>query len=415
MEMLRAALGDEAGTAAFLAEWPASQAAMPTGELFLLDPSFVWAAAREAALDPDLELALTAAARRLAGNPLARALAWHVYHRLFRAPRFSAAEVRTWPVLTALLGEDAGLLYILALLGALPEARALHRAHGVPESVVRVTLHDLQRWADHYRRHRGTWGVAPAELPWFRLHMRGDLYDLGRLQFQPDRWSIAARAFRHRTSGAVIALSEAGVRYTAHGLRAADGEDGSDKTWTARLAWEPDWVIGHRITPMGMARKEVTHLARADWAEALVPGDPVLQLHIPRAAPLDLEACRRSLEAALRFFASHFPNWPFVAFACESWLLDPRLDALLAPAANLVRFQRQMYLVPKVGNQADSLEWVFDGHQGDLARAPRDTSLRRAVLNHLEAGGELSGGGCFLFPEDLPAWGTDTYRRGYVA
>jgi len=415
MGMLRAALDDEAGTAALLAEWPASQAAMPNGELFFLDPSFLAAAAQEAALEPDLTSALIAAARRIAGKPLGRALVWHVYHRLFRAPRYSAAEVRTWPVPTALIGDDAGLLYLLALLGALPEARTLHRAHGVPGSVVRDTLHDLQRWAAHYRRHRGIWGVAPAQLPWFRLHMRGELYDLGRLQFQPDRWRVAARAYRHRISGAVTAMSEDGVRYTAAGLRAESGETDLDRTWIARLHSGPRWVIGHRITPMGAARKELTRLARADWAAALVPGDPVLQLHVPRGTPLDLEACRRALEAAPRFFATCFPEWRFVAFACQSWLLDPRLDALLAPTTNLVRFQRQMYLVPLAGNQEDALEWVFDGQQADLGRAPRDTSLRRAVLNHLEAGGELGGGGCFLFPEDQPAWGTDVYRRSYVA
>jgi hypothetical protein len=387
---------------------------VPDGEVFFLTPSFVGAAARAADLEPALMSAMMAAARRIAGTPLARALAWHVHQRLFWAPRIRAAEVEIWPVPTAVAGVNAGMLYLLALLGALPEARALHRAHGVPGSVARDTLRDLQRWAEHYRRHRGVWGIAPAQLPWFRLHMRGELYELGRLQFQPDRWRVAARAYRHRTSGAVTALSEDGVRYTIAGLRAEAGENDPEGNWIARLESEPEWVIGHQITPMGRAERELSRLPRADWAEALVPGDPVLQLHIPSGAPLDLEACRRALEAAPRFFSTHFPDRPLVAFACKSWLLDPRLDGLLPPGANLVRFQRQMYLVPLPGNQEDALEWVFDGEQADLAAAPRDTLLRRAVLNHLEKGGQLGGGGCFLFPEDLPAWGTEMYRRAYV-
>src|SRR6185437_844244 len=76
MGMLRAALGDGAGSTALLAGWPASQAVMPDGEVFFLDPSFVAAAARQAELDPDLECAMLSAARRIAGNPLARALVW---------------------------------------------------------------------------------------------------------------------------------------------------------------------------------------------------------------------------------------------------------------------------------------------------------------------------------------------------
>jgi hypothetical protein len=33
------------------------------------------------------------------------------------------------------------------------------------------------------------------------------------------------------------------------------------------------------------------------------------------------------------------------------------------------------------------------------------------VLDHLLSGGHFRGGGCFLLPEDLPAWDTDVYRR----
>jgi hypothetical protein len=406
------ALGTAENTTALLEGWAASQATLPEGPLFFLDPSYLAAAAREAGLNPDFAAALTAAARRIAADPVARALAWHAYYRLLRAPTFNRRQVLQWPVPTAILGEDASLFYLLALLGGLPEMRTLYRAHGVPYPVARETLGDLQRWADHYRRRHGVWGIAPSEVPWFRLHFRGELYGLGRLQFEPGRWFPAARAFRHRDLGVVTAISEAGIRYRPDGRRAGP-DDPHDEAgvWTAGLVLGKEWVLGHRISPVGLAERAEIRLARADWTEVLTPGDPVLYLHIPRGAPLDLAACRQSFERALEFFPLHFPERSFVAFACESWLLDAQLEQMLPASSNLVRFQRQMYLIPLVGNQADVLDWVFDGAYSNPAQAPRDTVLRRAVLDHLQRGGRLHGGGCFLLFEDLSAWGTAGYRQ----
>jgi hypothetical protein len=406
------ALGNAENTRALLEGWPASRTVLPEGSLFFLDPSYLAAAAREAGLDPDFAAALTVAARRIAADSVVRLLARHVYYRLFRVPTFDRQQAQRWPVPTAILGEDAGLFYLLALLGGLPEMRALYRAHGVPDAVARETLGDLQRWADHYRRRHGVWGIEPSEVPWFRLHFRGELYGLGRLQFEPGRWFLEAHAFRHRDLGVVMALSEDGIRYRPDGQRAGPDEprDG-EGVWTARLVLGKEWVIGHRITPEGSVQRAETRLARADWAEVLKPGDPVLHLHIPRGAPLDLAACRQSFERALEFFPLHFPERSFVAFACESWLLDAQLEQMLSASSNLVRFQRQMYLIPMVGNQTDVLDWIFDGEYSNPAQAPRDTVLRRAVLDHLRRGGRMRGGGCFLLFTDLPAWGTACYRE----
>ena len=88
----------------------------------------------------------------------------------------------------------------------------------------------------------------------------------------------------------------------------------------------------------------------------------------------------------------------FVAFACDSWLLDAQLEGLLPPLSNIVRFLRRLYLVPSQGNPESALEWVFDGMPADPARAPRDT-LRRMVVDHPAGVGELYGAAGFLLPE----------------
>jgi len=180
--------------------------------------------------------------------------------------------------------------------------------------------------------------------------------------------------------------------------------------WSARLTITEDEVVGHRILPVGRAEQVVTRLSREEWRPVLAPGDPVLHLHIPQAAPLDMDACRRSLDEAVSFFPAHFPDRPFRAFACYSWLLDAQLEELLPETSNIVRFLRQMYLIPVVDNGSAPFFFAFDEAPTDLRLAPRDTTLRRVLVDHVLGGGRWRGGGCFLLPEDLPAWGTDIYR-----
>ncbi|MFJ9540732.1 acyltransferase domain-containing protein [Streptomyces sp. NPDC101225] len=74
---------------------------------------------------------------------------------------------------------------VYVFVAALPFTRAYHRARGVPDDVSRRTLADLGRnMAVHRRRH----GRAGVQAPWWLTrHFRGELYQLGRLQFERTR------------------------------------------------------------------------------------------------------------------------------------------------------------------------------------------------------------------------------------
>ncbi|MFE0174773.1 acyltransferase domain-containing protein [Streptomyces sp. NPDC059002] len=87
-----------------------------------------------------------------------------------------------FPVLPAGLGELGRCFFLYVYVAALPYARAYHRGRGIPDDVSRRTLADLGRHLAVHRRARGSRGlVVPG---WLALHFRGELYQLGRLQFQ---------------------------------------------------------------------------------------------------------------------------------------------------------------------------------------------------------------------------------------
>lgn len=75
--------------------------------------------------------------------------------------------------------------HVFVFVAALPYVRAYHRERGIPDDISRRTLADLGRGLVLHRRRYGVGGlVAPT---WFSLHFHGELFQLGRLQYQRSR------------------------------------------------------------------------------------------------------------------------------------------------------------------------------------------------------------------------------------
>ncbi|WP_217235632.1 acyltransferase domain-containing protein [Streptomyces sp. AC555_RSS877] len=74
---------------------------------------------------------------------------------------------------------------VYVFVAALPHTRAYHRERGIPADVSRRTLADLGRCMTVHRRRYGITGVQDPR--WLTRHFRGELYQLGRLQFERAR------------------------------------------------------------------------------------------------------------------------------------------------------------------------------------------------------------------------------------
>lgn len=395
-------------------------AATRPASLTFLEPDFIRRACEEAGLAAAItDQALTTAAR-VRGDDALQALAWWYHVRLF-GPADRRPRTRELPLLTAALGDEAGMFNVLILLSGTPHMRAVHRARGVPASVTRESITDLNinLHTEDYLAETGCWGIGNGILGWLLLTWWGELYRLGRLQFIPSNFRSPFHAYRHRSSGAVTALSDAGLTYRADGQR--DGSAGifdPEGTWTSIVRVEDNAVTGNPVSPLGYVLREPITLALDEWAPVMGSTSPCLDIHIPAGAPMDFEQCGDSLRMALDFFPRHFPEKPFVGFACHSWILDTLFPDLLPLTSNLVRFQREVYLFP-IPHGGGVIRRVF-GHgfeekdgtvsDADRARLPRGTGMQRAFAAHLDEGGRFRGGGCFLLKEDLN-WGSEVYRR----
>jgi GNAT domain-containint protein/N-acyltransferase family protein len=117
-------------------------------------------------------------------------------------------------------------------------------------------------------------------------------------------------------------------------------------------------------------------------------GEPVIGVHIPERGPLDPAACDESLRWAAEFFPRHFPERECRYATCHSWLLDPQLAEYLRPESNVVKFQQRFTPIPG-GKDDDAavFEFVFRTMKADLDSLPQNTTLERAVVQHIRGGG----------------------------
>jgi len=393
-------------------EWDVSRESMPPDELPFLTPHAVAESCQWAGFGAGTISYLESAAERIAADPVLARLAWHCHHLLCRSESYRRGDSGSWPLLEELPGQEAGAFYLLIALSGIPQARAFHQSRGIPEPIARDTYSDTLIWANDYKEKNGVCGMHAHNLPWLFNHLKGDLFRLVRLQFMQRPFRQKLQVFRNRSTRQVRVLADTGTEYRSDGqLNGTGREFDPDGAWISQLLMDQDQVTGTPIHPTGIALREEIALPLDQWECVLKPGDPILEIHIPAGSPMDFDACGESFCLAVDFFPRYFPDRPFKAFCCGSWLLNTQFQDMLPPDSNMVRFQGEFYLFPILSGGRSGFGRIFGSDNQDILTAPRDTTLRRAVLDHLEAGGYLRGGGGLLFAEDLN-WGKQVYQTG---
>ncbi|MFD0960449.1 acyltransferase domain-containing protein [Paenibacillus chungangensis] len=303
-----------------------------------------------------------------------------------------------------MMGSKDGMLAALLLLQMMPWTYRYYRKLTIPDAIFVHTMSDLSIWMVHHYREHGEWGVS--NLGWLFNHLGGRLFRLGRLQFKLSRFPYAAVVFRHMHDGRLLALSEGGVSYRMDGR--VDGTNGiyeEDRfKRIARFQAEDEGFTGLPINGEGLAHDEEAYLSASEWKPVLRRGDCALEVHIAEGSKLDHELCRASMEEAISFYSTYFPEQPFHVFVCTSWLLDAQLQAILPAQSNIVKFQRDFHLLPVKSDERETYERVFGSGTLDITKDQGDTSLRRAIIAHVESGRRLHGGGGFILRDELGSY-----------
>ena len=335
----------------------------------------------------DMIAVLCAAARRIAADEGLRSLflAEQQKHGPQNLWQQSWDDLPMDEAVTAVM-EEPSQFYYLSYLAALPWTLERYRQMGIPEVVFDDTIRQLPFLFLEKHDDTGRWEYAG--FGWIWRHLAAQLYRLGRMQFMAIPYARGERVFRNRGDGTLAVLCNPAMALRADGW--ADGAGGrhEEHPWHGVCERTTEGWRGNPVSREGRVLGELIELPDTLWEPALFPGDTVLDMHIPKDGDFTPDTCRESVAMAEAFFARHFPEITFKGLFCHTWMFTAQLDQFLKPGSHILAFRDEFHRLPVAGSVNYLWKFVF-GEAYTRENAPRDTSLRRAVLEHLDASGEV--------------------------
>lgn len=385
-------------------EWDLSGEIFPGPEaIFFLSDKFIGKYADIVGVDVDGIAHLVEVASKLRQNVESARFLWHLYYLLWISPnRLDELPVDP-PAPGGYSSDIAATQFLLLAMAGCPAAEALHRKYDIPEVIYRDTMEDIGVWVNYFREELG-WaaGVSPHISNWLLCHTRGEIFRLGRLQFKTKRdFPEYLRVYRHRVDGKLLALAAPGQRFNSHGYY--DGVSGAydPNAWESVFEVSKGSVTGNQIDAHGYAWKETMTFDLAEWEEYIMPGDNMLDIHIPATGPITPMECMESISLATVFFKKYFPDNFFKGFICTSWLLDPQFKDFIPADSNILAFQRLGMLFP-VPDESETVWRVFGLKARDdgINSVQHKTSLQRSLAEFAKDGGRFRSGGMLITIEN---------------
>ena len=351
-------------------------------------------------------------AKKINNNPALKRLFVHMHYMFFISPDYIKNIGDKSLKMEDVLKEEGFSFNLLLALSGVNVCKQYFDSLNMPGDVSEGAIKDISLWVTHFKNNIGVTRLNTRMLHWECGLLKGNLYRLGRLQFNIRPFKGEIIVFRNKKTNQVQALVNDGIVINSSGQ--FDGVDGVfDETgaWTSKLLRNEQHIIGNPVSPQGNIQHETICLELSEWDEVLAPGDPILDTHIPAGEKLDIRTCAESMQYAIKFFAKYFPDKSFKGWACHSWFLDNQYEMILPESSNILKFQRELYLYPINQSGEDSYWRIFgeNGMKDGIEKAPRNNSMQRAIAEFIEKGGKLRAGGGFFLKDDMP-WGKQVYN-----
>jgi hypothetical protein len=294
-----------------------------------------------------------------------------------------------------------------------PVMRKTHAARNIPEEISIACCSRLREFFDRPKKTQGYSGILPQTLYWQRHYSSGRLFRIGRFEYELCRKVRKEDVFgyRNRKTGQMILLAGDNIRFHSNGLCLQPDEDIAEAAFTSKLSEDEDTVCGYPVHPEGYVLEEKIILKKKEWNLVFDEETYCLTMHIPAGSGLKTDICRASFLQAVEFFNTYFPDKPFEVFRCLSWIFNTDFIEVL-PDSNLAKFMKEFYLFPYVSSKTEGIFFAFDRQYDELKELPRENynSLQNFMLDTLENGGRLRGGGMTIHKDDVKFIGSQYYR-----
>ena len=269
----------------------------------------------------------------------------------------------------------------LALFAMVPYTAQKIAHRNLPPELSHYILNNCEMCVDYYKARYGAPGCNL--IAWYQRAIEGHLIRIGRLEIE-----ICA-TFR----GGSVYENAAGERVTlCHDKRlhrdgfplGSHGYEDEAGAFDATLTETNDAYIGYPYLANGHVKTSTVALQKTAWRQILKNGDPVISLHIPAGGGLTPEIVDETLAQTRKVMAAYFPDVPYKAFVCSSWLLDPQLIALAGDPSNIAAFLRRFTPMAQKSNGDAVFNFIFFDPERriPLADLPENTRLQRALKQH---------------------------------
>ncbi len=284
-----------------------------------------------------------------------------------------------------MLNLDAHLLPVVYIDWMLPEVFEEFKHQGIPELVLLESMKDIEIWIKVYRRYHGN-KVGLDQIEWVFRSVSGKVRRFGSLQFEEVTYEFPFLILKNRRTGEYNALACPGLKADQDGY--FSGTNGrhfirESETYVSVLdetvtGFSPD------LTQGVLNMENAVTLNMSDWELLLAPGEKAVAVHIPEGADLSPDKIDSALETAKEYYTGSL-------LVCDSWLLDPHLEAILPEKSRIISFMERFYKMPLKAERPQILERVmgFDCSMDNLENYPCSTSLQISLKKYLLGGKEM--------------------------
>ena len=225
-------------------------------------------------------------------------------------------------------------------------------------------------------------GAPGYELLWWsQYYIQAKLLLIERLEIEFfTKFVSDAIVYKNKKGNIVTLAHELLLHRDGFALGATNYED-EEGSYTAYVEETEDEWIGQPFKENGFVSEEKIELSKHEWEIVLQKGDPVLGLHIPPFGRMSPEQIDKTIEEAKIFAKEHFPDYPYKAFTCSSWLMDPQLDEILEADSNIVKFRQRFHSLARKSNGTAVFNFIFNkpNMNFEIKDLPEETKLQRAL------------------------------------
>lgn len=290
-------------------------------------------------------------------------------------------------------------LHLFPAIPTMPESVSHLRGRGVPEDVIAATMGEYDFCVDMCNTRLGRPAFDFGRLKWISRVIHDQLIRIGRFKYDlPGNYMEGVRVYRNGSGELVIFADNLQIHRSGRILGSVGHTDG-DGSFLAEITETEDTVIGHKAVD-GIVERTLTTLSKKEWQLCLSEADAMPRIHIPSDGNFDQETVNASYARAREIFARCYPDYPYKAFFCSSWLMSTDLRKILKPTSNILSFQEPFIFIPFRSSGRLVFSFAFQMNAAipeDLNTLPENTSLQRAVKQLYLNGGYVHEGAGFFF------------------